>query len=356
MTLVGESQHRSPKRRLWRILCWTGIGMAACVVILAVGGAVWNALATSYYRHRYPAPGKMYTVNGFPMHMYCTGNGSPTLVLESGLGDDWTVWAKVQPTLSKTTQVCSYDRPGMGWSEEQSKDHDANTLADQLHALLHAAGIHKPIILMGHSVAGIYLRAYTARYPDDVAGLIFVDASSPHQDKRFPPTKTPLAQNFTLQKWETVFGIARARGDCTQVVPGLEFESGWIDGNTCKVSVMDATTAEIDAFDRSSDETGHTGPFGHLPILVFTSDSNIMDKEELSIWTPENVQKADQIWEGMQEDLKHLSSNGRRIIAKGSGHYVEVDRADLINREVPVFILQVRSGQVPADNGTTKVE
>jgi pimeloyl-ACP methyl ester carboxylesterase len=355
MSTANESQHASPKHRVWRILRWTTAGLAALIIILAIGGALWNGVATLYYRHRYPAPGNMYTVNGHRMHLYCTGTGSPTLVLESGLGDDWTVWAKVQPTLSKTTQVCSYDRSGMGWSDELATDHDANTFAEQLHALLQAAGIRKPIILMGHSIAGIYIRAYAARYPNDMAGLIFVDASSPYQDSRLPPTKIPLP-SFTLQKWETVFGVARARGDCSQVVPGLEFERGAIYASNCTISGIDSTIAEIDTFNRSSDEIEHTGPFGHLPILVFTSDNTIMDQQEAIIWTPENVKKADQIWQGMQEDLKHLSSNGRRIIAKGSGHYVEVDRADLINREVPVFIQQVRSGQVSADNGSTKIE
>lgn len=359
MTPVTERQQGTPKRRFWRILRWIGAGLAVAILILAIGGAVWNGVATFYYRSHYPAPGKMYTVNGFPMHMYCTGSGSPTLVLESGLGDDWTVWAKVQPTLSNTTQVCSYDRAGMGWSDEQSKDHDANTLADQLHALLQVAGIQKPIVLMGHSIAGIYIRAYTARYPGDVAGLIFLDASSPHEDKPVTPLLAAgwSVPSFTLQRWETFFGIARARGDCSQVVPGLEFERGWIYANNCKASAVDATIAEAHAFDHSSDETEHTGPFGHLPILVISADaSKEISETNPGPFAPSAVKKVQEIWDGMHEDLKHLSTNGRRIIAKGSDHYVEVDRADLINREVPVFIQQVRSGTVSPDNGTTKVE
>jgi pimeloyl-ACP methyl ester carboxylesterase len=359
MTRVTESQHGAPRRRLWRVMRWAVAGFAGLVLILAIGGALWNGLTTLYYRHRYPAPGKMYTVNGFPMHMYCTGSGSPTLVLESGLGDDWTVWAKVQPALSKTTQVCSYDRAGMGWSDDQSKDHDANTIAEQLHALLQAADIHKPIVLMGHSIAGVYLRAYATRHPDDLAGLIFIDASSPHQDKAFIPLmQADLPQpSATLQRWETFFGVARAKGDCSQVVPGLEFERGWIYGNICKVSVIDATNAESDAFDRPSDETLHTGPFTPLPILVLSSDTDkVINEANPGPFKREDVKKVNAIWDGMQEDLKHLSTNGRRIVARGSDHYVEVDRTDLINREVPAFIQQIRTGTPSPDNGTTKIE
>jgi hypothetical protein len=119
---------------------------------------------------------------------------------------------------------------------------------------------------------------------------------------------------------------------------------------------VDTTIAEEKAFDRSSDETLHTGPFGHVPILVFTSDDNAMDADNPGPFRPDAVKKVHAIWYGMQEDLKHLSDNSRRIIAKGSDHYVEVDRADLINQEVPVFIQQVRAGTVSPDNGSTTTE
>jgi pimeloyl-ACP methyl ester carboxylesterase len=357
MASVIEPQQGAPKRRIGKILRWIGLGLAALVVILAIGGASWNALATLYYRDHYPAPGKMYTVNGHTMHLYCTGSGSPTLILDSGLGDDWTVWQKVQPTLSRTTEVCSYDRSGLGWSDELSPDHDATTLADELHTLLQVAGVGKPIILMGHSMAGVYDRAYIARYPGDVVGMVFVDASSPDQNKRFPKPLKGDMPNFAWQKWSTIFGIARATGDCTQVVPGLEFERGFIYANNCKISVVDTNIAEMKDIDRSSDETRHTGPFGNLPILVLTEDpQSLIDMKLPPPYTSDFKKKIAVAWEAMQEDLKHLSTNDRRIIAKGSTHFVEVDRADLVDREVPTFIQQVRSGQISPDNGTTKVE
>jgi pimeloyl-ACP methyl ester carboxylesterase len=357
MAPVIEPQQGAPKRRIGKILRWTGLGLAALVIILAIGGASWNALATRYYRDHYPAPGKMFTVDGHTMHLYCTGSGSPTLILDSGLGDDWTVWQKVQPTLSKTTEVCSYDRSGLGWSDELSPDHDATTLADELHTLLQVAGIGKPIILMGHSMAGVYDRAYITRYPGDVVGMVFVDASSPDQNKRFPKPPKDDMPNFAWQKWSTIFGIARAKGDCSEIVPGLEFERGFIYANNCKISVVDTNIAEMKDIDRSSDETRHTGPFGNLPILVLTEDPQSMINMKLPPpYTRDFMEKIAVAWEAMQEDLKHLSTNDRRIIAKGSTHFVEVDRADLVNREVPIFIQQVRSGQISPDNGTTKVE
>jgi pimeloyl-ACP methyl ester carboxylesterase len=351
MTSVAASRNGRPKRRIGRILRGLGIGLLVMIAVLAISGALWNWLAIRADRARYPAPGKMYTVDGHTMHLYCSGTGSPTLILDAGLGDDWTAWQKVQPTLSKITQVCSFDRSGLGWSDELSPDHDANTLADQLHALLKVAGITKPIILMGHSIAGLYDRAYAARYPGDVAGLIFVDASSPDQFKRLPElNSSPLL--FTALKWSTAFGLTRAAGLCSQVTPGLEFERGFIYANRCKISVISTNGAEFKDIDRSNDETRHTGPFGDLPILVLSEDT----RANTDSLPPDVEKKFEREWESMQEDLKHLSARGRRIIAKGSSHYVQVDRADLVNREVPVFIQQVRSGAISADNGSTKTE
>ena len=116
---VSERDVSNGKRphRWRRILGWTGLGLIGLVVLAGIAGFTWNELVTRHYRNAYPPPGKMYAVDGRNMHMYCTGTGSPTLVLDSGLGDDWTVWTKVQSTLSKTTQVCSYDRSGLGSSK-----------------------------------------------------------------------------------------------------------------------------------------------------------------------------------------------------------------------------------------------
>lgn len=303
-------------------------------------------------------PGTTYTIDGHAVHMYCTGTGSPTLVLDSGLGDDWTVWTKVQPELSKTTQVCSYDRSGLGSTDILPGGHDANTLADQLQALVGQAGIKKPFVLAGHSIAGVYIRAYAARYRSDLAGLIFIDGSTPDQFKRLPKELSEGIPNLTLMSWSARLGIARATGQCTSTEPGLEAASGWIFANICEPSIVDAGIDEFKDINRSSDETRNTGPFGNLPILIFSQDPQGPAKKDPSADTlsPAVMKQMSIAWNQMQEELKRLSSNSHRIIAKGSGHYIEVDRADLINREVPVFIQQIRNGTPAPDNGSTKTE
>lgn len=96
---------------------WTVVGVAVALVFFTP--AFLNIAIAAVLRVRYPVPGAFYQVNARSMHLYCSGRGSPTVVLEAGGGEDWLIWQKVQPEVAKTTRVCSYDRAGVGWSELQ---------------------------------------------------------------------------------------------------------------------------------------------------------------------------------------------------------------------------------------------
>lgn len=338
----------------WRRICERMALLAAIVVFLAAGASTaFNALAIHHYRAVYPPHGKLYTVDGYKMHLHCTGEGSPTIVLDAGLGNDSLVWADVQPTLSKTTRVCSYDRAGFGWSDLQPAPRDAHRITDQLHTLLTQAGIHGPLVLMGHSIAGLYIRDYAARYPQNLSGLVFVDGSTPLQEDRFPGrTKLVLLKaklDLLETKWLYVLGIPRITGGCN-IGEGFEVSAGkMLSEDQCRAALFTALEREDESFRQSGEETIHTGPFGDLPILIFSQDNHASGSEPRS--------KVDEIWDQMQEELKGLSTRSRRIIAKGSGHYIQVDRADLLNSEVAGFIRQIRGEAVPStDYGTTRTE
>jgi len=288
------------------------------------------------------------------MHLYCTGEGSPTIVLDAGLGNDSLIWANVQPTLSKTTQVCSYDRAGFGWSDLQPNPRDAHRITDQLHTLLIQAGIKGPIVLMGHSIAGLYIRDYAARYPQNLSGLVFVDGSTPLQEERFPGRTKLVLLKAKLElletKWLYVLGIPRITGDCN-IGEGFENLAGkMLSEDQCRAGLFTALEREDDYFHQSGKETIHTGPFGDLPILIFSQDNHPSGSEPQS-------KVVDEIWDRMQEELKSLSTRSRRIIAKGSGHYIQVERPDLLNSEVAELIRQIRGEAPPSlDYGTTKTE
>ncbi len=321
------------------------------IAIAACSG--YNAVALR--RFRWHPPGRMYMVNGHKMRIDCTGSGSPTIALDAGLGNDGLIWGGVQPVLAKTTRVCSYDRAGFGWSDALPPPRDADHIAAELHGLLSAAGIGGPIVLMGHSISGIYIRDYATRYPEDVAGLIFVDGSTPLQNRNsaFRGTEEKGAAAWArMLQMRALFdvGIPRVFGQCSQKFPGFDASAAKLQAeDLCHVQ-WGSIAAEEDSFDRSGEETIHTGPYGALPILIFSQDTGKAAAEG----EPVAMGKA---WDQMQEDLKKLSTRSRRIIAKGSTHYIQMDRADLIEREVPLFIEQVRSTTPePASYGSTTRE
>lgn len=320
--------------------------LVAAILLIAGAGAAYNAGSLAIYRHQTGVPGKLYDVNGTPMHLYCTGQGAPVIVLETGLGDDFTIWAKVQPALSKITRVCSYDRAGWGWSPRRAGPRDADTISAELHQLLSVANVQVPFVLMGHSIAGLYLRSYAAHYPEQLAGMVLIDAATPLQNDRLPKSLITIQdeqrRDLPYQEALMALGWYRLQGLCNDVQPGMESAGAWIKADSCVPSQMGAMAAELDALVTSGNETVHAGPFGQLPILIFSRDpASVPPNWPAAVATANAV-----VWTQMQEESKALSGNSRRIIAKRSDHYVHIDRPELVIGEVTQFVGAIRAGQM----------
>ena len=320
------------------------LSVVAVLAALVAGSATYNAVVLLYFRDHNPPPGKMYLVDGYKMHLDCIGSGSPTLVLDAGLGNDSLIWGGVQPALSKTTQVCSYDRAGFGWSQAHPGPRDADHIAAELHALLTQAKVTGPIVLMGHSIAGLYMRDYASRYPAEVVGMVFVDSSSPLQNRipdfglKEPTGLEELGRTLLIEATFST-GIPRLFGQCSHAFRGFDVHAAkLLAEDLCDVQLK-AMEAEMDNIDQSGLETVHTGPYGAMPILIFSHDPDrTLPKRNPPSWMVEREHR----WNQMQERLERLSTHSRRIIAQGSTHYIQLDRADLIDNEVPLFIEQIR--------------
>jgi pimeloyl-ACP methyl ester carboxylesterase len=341
--------------RTWRKVV-ERIALSVVVILAAAmaGSSAYNTIALHiFWAHNAP-PGAFYSVNGHRMHLNCTGSGSPTIVLESGLGNDALTWEGVQPLLSRTTRVCSYDRAGFGWSDPLTTPRDADHIADELHGLLGAAKIDGPIVLMGHSIAGIYMRDYATRYPEGIVGIIFVDGSTPLQDEnpvmKAGSGKTPPRWVFEpLAKFAMSLGVPRILGMCSQSIKGFDAHAAKLQAEDICHSHISAMFDYMDGIHQSGLETMDTGPYGAIPILIFSESP---DKIPAGISAD-----AVNVWNGMQEDLKKLSTRSRRIIAKDSSHYIHLDRYELIEREVPLFIEQIRgTAPQPTNYGSTVTE
>jgi hypothetical protein len=177
-----------------------------------------------------------------------------------------------------------------------------------------------------------------------------VDGSTPLQDVRFPAWVRDAEKKFYARipwdKFLTVLGVPRILGECSIVAPGFEAYAAWIKADNCTVQQLSATQAEAAGVHASGEETVHLGPFGDLPILIFSQDPDkSMQGLELS---PSQAHELSTVWNGMQEDIKKLSTRSRRIIATNSGHYVESERADLVNPQVENFLQVVRGQAQPS--------
>ena len=127
------------------------------------------------------APGQLVDAGGVKLHMNCAGTGSPTVVLEAGFPGSSLDWSLVQPAVALFTQVCSYDRAGFGWSQQGQLPRSSSRIAEELRALLSAAQVPGPYLLAGHSMGGLYVRAFARKFPEAVAGLVLIDST--HEDQ-----------------------------------------------------------------------------------------------------------------------------------------------------------------------------
>lgn len=165
-----------------RFLLWVGrivLALAVVVVLLTVAGLVYQTVATARDARAFPPPGQRIDVGGYSMHLYCLGEGSPTVILEAASQGTVSNWAWIQPELARTTRVCAYDRTGLGWSDLGPEPQDTQQSAAALHTLLEKAGVRPPYVLVGHSLGGLYSRMYAEMYPVEVVGMALIEGTLP---------------------------------------------------------------------------------------------------------------------------------------------------------------------------------
>ncbi len=185
-----------------RLLLYPLIGVLA---FLAVGGATEAVIAATEPAVPMEVGGQMVDVGGHTLFVSCTGEGSPTVVLEAGAGAGAASFARIVPHVAATTRVCVYDRAGRGRSEPPSGPPDGPAIARDLHALLAASGNPGPYILAGHSSGGVYARFFADAFPEQVAGMVLLDAQTPH-------AVPSLSGRESARSPSTLWGIVAGRG------------------------------------------------------------------------------------------------------------------------------------------------
>jgi len=304
------------------------------ILILAGAGFLYENVSEARDRRFNPMAGRRYDVGGYQMHIDCIGQGTPAVILESGLGDTYLSWRKVQPEIAKITRVCSYDRAGLGYSESSPQPRTSKVIAEELHALLRAAEIAPPYVLVGHSMGGFDVRLFASLYRNELSGMVLVDASHPDQEKRFPPELKNMEGSWRREaefvEYTMPFGVPRLMGLCEDNPAERAAE--------CNFHNAREGVAELKAFPESAAETAATGSLGDLPLAVLSHDP---DKPSADL-PADLAHPINEAWEKMQLELAHLSTRGTQSIAKNSAHYIQLDRPEVVIDAVQRIVEQAR--------------
>jgi len=334
---------RSSKKR--GCLKWGGVAVGALALFLIVVLAltwVMGSRAKAALRAKYPPPGQMVDVGGYQMHLYCLGSGSPTVVLDAGAGDFSLTWELVQPEVAQTTRVCAYDRAGLGWSERGPNPLTVENTVEELHTLLTEAEIEGPYVLVGHSLGGAYVRAYPFRYPEEVVGLVLVDASHEDQEARFPEAfakvsqqaRTQMAQLLGLVQAANSLGImALSPGSYPDayIPPMPEATREVYKGVVLSYGSFFAAVAEQYAHvedNLAEIREMHITTLGDIPLVVLSAGK--MELPEGYGLTAEDIAELQAVQAEMHAELAALSPQGVVVRAEESTHYIHFDQPELV--------------------------
>ncbi len=287
------------------------------LLVLAITGAIYQALSMKSDQRNYPAPGQLVDVGGYKLHIDCIGEGSPTVILDAAADMMSSDWAWIQPEIAKHTRVCSYDRAGMGWSDSGPEPRDAKQITFELHTLLTNAGISGPYVMVGHSAGGLYARMYAVEYPEDVVGMVLVDPGHPDMDTRIPALQAQTASDTSLVKTMRVlsyFGLPRLLGVGKNNAQGLpSLQAAEVNAFVSTPQHWSTILNLINSTPETYDEVRATGLLGNMPLVVISANTAWLTKGA-------PADDARKILNGLHSEIAGLSTNSSQRIIDGATH------------------------------------
>ena len=283
-------------------------GLAGLVVLSLLTGVAYQWFGTRQDLARHPMPGRLIDVGGHRLHIWCEGSGSPTVILESGLGGSTTDWGFVQPDVSRFTRVCAYDRAGLGYSDAGPSPRTTGRIVRELMTLLERAGISSPVVVAAASLGGFSARLFASEHADRVAGLVLIDASHEDQEMDMPP----IARFVPLL---APLGVFRLLGisftwDPDQLAPGVR---DFARAARFRTTVYTASAGELRQVRESAAQVKGSRRTLSAPVVVLTGAHGNSGR-----------------WAELQRDQLRLSQASCQIIAAHSGHAIPIQQPEAV--------------------------
>ncbi|CAN5700117.1 alpha/beta hydrolase [soil metagenome] len=321
-----------------------GLALLLLAAILVVAALVAEGLARRRDATLYPPPEKMIAVDGRRLHIRCLGQGGPTVVLEAGGGNPAMLAFPVQDRVARFARVCSYDRAGFGWSDPAPDGRTFEDRARELHALLAAAGEHGPYVLAGESFGGLVARTFARLYPEEVAGVVLVDAAEEQfffpklakfQAQRGQAKAYALAARLGLTRWMIVHRPQQAGLPFTMPLEERRRFAALFNRG------VPALPQEVEAYELTPPEQRTAGGFGGLgdrPLAVIAHGKPFAGSQD---WMEDG-------WTAGQARLARLSTDSETMTATNSGHAIAQTEPDLVAQAIGRVVAKVR------ERGTTQ--
>jgi len=304
---------------------------ALLIVTLLVVGVLYEQVSRRAFEVTRPPDREFVEVEGRRVHFVKRGEDGPTVVFQGGLGSDWRMWEEVQNGLADRTTTLAYDRAGILWSDPIEDTKTLESIDAELRGLLEATHCPEPYVLVGHSLAGITLRSFIAAYPDDIAGVVFVDVSPTDLLSGSPEELRPYfaAPPHALVAAGVHTGLLRALFSVRPFVSSLPAEH-WFNRH-----VRDSFSRsyrgvlrEAEDDDTMFEQAARITSFGDVPLVVIAAaypngvDSLAHDAALTATFLEYHRRS--------EEGLLGLSTNSRLVVAQRSDHYVPLHEPELI--------------------------
>jgi pimeloyl-ACP methyl ester carboxylesterase len=290
--------------------------------------------------------------DGRSMTLYCEGKGSPVVVLDSGLGDGAWSWAKVQDQMAARTRVCSYDRAGYGRSSPGPEPRDSKAIVADLAAMLKAARVEGPYVIVAHSLGSLDARLFAFTYPKAVAGMVLIDPSADFQFDRM----AAVAPKMTALNASAFAGLRPCAESprpperaklCVLGAPAPSPEAQAFLVEARSPDYYRAMLGEMEGFQtadsqelKAAREARGPRPLGGKPLVILTAGNP--SSPGLS---PEEAQAVQKVWVTMHDEMATLSSRGVNRVVEGSTHYIHQLKPQVAIDAVAEVVDAVRAGQ-----------